>query len=169
MAYPYQGPIYMPGQVIYPQAVPQPAGQLEQLRAAQGAAYQSPQQSGNGITWVQGEEGAKAYIVAPGASVMLMDSEGQSFYIKSADASGMPMPLRVFDYTERQIVAKASQSQQELVQAQACNYATQDDIARCAAEIEALRGQIDAMRRAGGKAPARNNVKEDEQHVKPTV
>ena len=55
----------------------------------------------NGIIWVQGEEGAKAYLTAPGASVMLMDSENNTFYIKSSDQSGMPLPLRIFDYTER--------------------------------------------------------------------
>lgn len=60
---------------------------------------QSSQNSG--ILWVQGEAGAKSYMVAPGQSVMLMDSETNTFYIKSSDMSGMPMPLRVFDYTER--------------------------------------------------------------------
>ena len=55
---------------------------------------------GNPI-WVQGEEGAKAYMVAPGSSVMLMDSENTVFYLKSSDQSGMPLPLRIFDYTER--------------------------------------------------------------------
>ena len=59
------------------------------------------QQSSNGIIWVQGEEGAKAYMVAPGNSVLLMDSENSAFYIKSTDNSGMPMPLRIFDYVER--------------------------------------------------------------------
>lgn len=55
----------------------------------------------NGILWVQGEAGAKSWAVAPGKSVMLMDSESNTFYIKSSDNSGMPMPLRIFDYTER--------------------------------------------------------------------
>lgn len=57
--------------------------------------------SDNGILWVQGEAGAKSWAVAPGKSVMLMDSESNTFYIKSSDQSGMPMPLRIFDYTER--------------------------------------------------------------------
>ena len=57
----------------------------------------------NGILWVQGEAGAKSWAVAPGKSVMLMDSEANTFYIKSSDASGMPMPLRIFDYTERTV------------------------------------------------------------------
>ena len=38
---------------------------------------------------------------------MLMDSETQTFYIKTADASGMPQPLRVFDYKERMQAAQA--------------------------------------------------------------
>ena len=40
-------------------------------------------------------------MVGAGQSVLLMDSENPVFYIKSADASGIPLPLRVFDYTER--------------------------------------------------------------------
>lgn len=58
-----------------------------------------PQQQ-QGIIWVQGESAAKAYPVAPGSNVLLMDSEGECFYIKSTDASGMPLPLRVFEYKE---------------------------------------------------------------------
>ena len=54
-----------------------------------------------GIVWVQGDAGARSFLVAPNQSVMLMDSEDNCFYIKSADASGMPLPLRVFDYKER--------------------------------------------------------------------
>jgi hypothetical protein len=62
---------------------------------------QPQQQNGNGIIWVQGLEGAKSYLVAAGSSVLLMDSEESVFYIKSTDQSGMPQPLRIFDYTER--------------------------------------------------------------------
>ena len=72
--------------------------QMPQMQPMQQAQNQ---QSSNGIIWVQGEEGAKAYMVAPGNSVLLMDSENSAFYIKSTDNSGMPMPLRIFDYVER--------------------------------------------------------------------
>ena len=61
----------------------------------------APTQNNVGIVWVQGEAGAKSYLVGAGQSVLLMDSEGSCFYIKSTDASGMPLPLRVFDYKER--------------------------------------------------------------------
>lgn len=66
--------------------------------------YQQPQAgqpANSGIVWVQGLEGAKAYPVGAGNNVLLMDSETSVFYIKSTDPSGMPQPLRVFDYKER--------------------------------------------------------------------
>lgn len=62
---------------------------------------QQPQQQAAPIIWVQGEAGAKSFLVGPGQSVMLMDSEAEVFYIKATDASGVPLPLRVFDYKER--------------------------------------------------------------------
>ena len=58
------------------------------------------QNNNTGITWVQGEAGAKAYPVAAGSSMLLMDSETENFYIKSTDSSGMPQPLRKFKYKE---------------------------------------------------------------------
>ena len=60
----------------------------------------TPQQHG-GLIWVQGIEAAKSYPVSAGQSVLLMDSESNAFFIKTADASGMPLPLRIFDYAER--------------------------------------------------------------------
>ena len=67
--------------------------------------YYTPQvtapRNDGGLNWCQGEAAAKSYLVQPGSSVLLMDSEKNVFYIKSADASGMPLPLRIFDYTER--------------------------------------------------------------------
>lgn len=82
----------------YPQLYPQQYNYYPQQQVVQ-----QPQTvvSDNGILWVQGEAGAKSWAVAPGKSVMLMDSESNTFYIKSSDNSGMPMPLRIFDYKER--------------------------------------------------------------------
>ena len=61
---------------------------------------QMPQQQVNqGLLWVSGEVGAKSYLVAPNSTVLLMDSDSQRFYLKSADNAGMPS-LRIFEYTE---------------------------------------------------------------------
>ncbi len=95
---------YYGNQPVYP---PPAQDQLSQLR---GMQYQSssvppmqqpqPQQTMNqGLLWVQGEAGAKSYLVAPNTTVLLMDSENQRFYIKSTDGAGMPS-MRTFEYME---------------------------------------------------------------------
>ena len=96
---------YQPG--YYGQAMPDQLAQLRQNAYQPPMMGQTAAQPTPSIIWVQGEEGAKAYMVAAGNSVLLMDSESSSFYIKSTDASGMPLPLRVFDYKERTTAAKA--------------------------------------------------------------
>lgn len=95
MAYNTYFPQYYPNQVPMMQAQQQmPVGQPTMPQNAQAT-------SANGITWVQGEAAAKSFPVGAGQSVLLMDSEESVFYIKSTDQSGMPQPLRIFDYTER--------------------------------------------------------------------
>ena len=82
--------------------------QMAQFRAQQYvpqmSAMQTPQtqQTAQGAPiWVQGEAGAKSFLVAPGQNLILMDSEAEVFYIKATDQSGVPLPLRIFDYKER--------------------------------------------------------------------
>lgn len=63
--------------------------------------YYNSQQISNGINWVQGIEGAKAYSLIPNSNTVLFDSDNDGiFYIKTCDAQGM-CNLRTFDYTER--------------------------------------------------------------------
>lgn len=85
----------------YQQMYPQYITSSFQPQMMQQQPQMTQQVNDTGILWVQGEAGAKSWAVAPGKSVMLMDSESNTFYIKSSDNSGMPMPLRIFDYTER--------------------------------------------------------------------
>lgn len=68
--------------------------------------YQNPYQQrtyypqNNGINWVQGIEGAKAFQLQPNSNVVLMDSENDGrFYIKISDNVGM-CTLRTFKYQE---------------------------------------------------------------------
>lgn len=63
--------------------------------------YMGSNNNSNAIIWVQGESGAKAYPVQPGNSIALFDSENDRFFIKTTDASGMPLPLRIFNYAEQ--------------------------------------------------------------------
>lgn len=55
------------------------------------------------IDWVQGVAAARSYNVQPGCSAVLMDSELDKFYIKAVDASGIPLPLRAFNYSEGEV------------------------------------------------------------------
>ena len=54
----------------------------------------------NGINWVQGVEGAKAFVLQPRENVVLMDSESDdTFFIKICDDIGR-CTLRRFKYQE---------------------------------------------------------------------
>lgn len=96
--------------------------------------YQSSTQTNNGIIWVQGEAGAKSYLVAPNTTVQLWDSENQVIYLKSADASGMPS-MKTLDYTVRGLPAASEASGGIDI-----GYATKSD-------LEALRGELEAVKR----------------------
>ena len=85
--------------VNYPQYYTQPQVQMQQPQAQQT----------NGIIWVQGEAGAKSYLVAPNTTVQLWDSENNVIYLKSADSSGMPS-IKVLDYTIRENGSQIAQN-----------------------------------------------------------
>jgi hypothetical protein len=103
---------------------------------------QQPQQS-NGIIWVQGEAGAKSYLVAPNTTVQLWDSEAQVIYLKSADASGMPS-MKILDYTIRDMTpanGPVAASPAPTINAQ--DYALRTDLDALAAQITAIKAQIE--------------------------
>lgn len=91
----------------YPTFQPYPyQDQLNQLRTTNPMpmqGFQMPMQQlrpdPTGLNWVQGEAGAKSWYITPGATVLLMDSEAQRFYLKSADMNGVPA-MRTFEYAE---------------------------------------------------------------------
>ena len=102
----YNFPVgYQPAQIYYPQYQPQ-----------------NNQPQNNGLVWVQGIEAAKSYLVAPNNTVALWDSETQSVYLKSADASGMPS-MKILDYKIREAVERTEMPLKASEQ-----YATQNDL-----------------------------------------
>ncbi len=124
----------------------------------QPGTYQSPYQqptltsqtsnsTQSGIVWVQGEAGAKAYPVAAGTSMLLMDSEGEQFYIKSTDVSGMPMPLRIFNYKEVVTQTEKTTPKQEL---DLSNYITRDE----------LENRLNALKTSQGTNFSKKNKRE---------
>lgn len=103
--------------------------------------YQTPQvpasqsQQIGGRVWVSGEAGAKAFILAPNSSAELWDSEQQTIYLKSADASGMPS-MKILDYTIRQ--ENNHPTIPAAVQQETGGVSKKD--------LDALQGQIDALK-----------------------
>ena len=99
----------------------------------QQAQPQPPQQAQTqSLIWVQGEAGAKSYLVAPNSTVTLWDSEAPIIYIKSADATGMPS-IKIIDYTVRNgaVDTKAT-----------ANYVTRDDFDRIEKEIDDIKKSL---------------------------
>lgn len=140
---------------MYPSYTPQPVpDQLAQMRGAMPyqPAAQQMQQQGNGVLWVQGEAGARGYMIAPNQSLLLMDSERPSFYLKTADQSGVPS-MRIFDYTERTAQAPAAEN--------AAQYATREEVAQ-------LRAQLDALTRQQPRA-GRRTAREEDADEQPAV
>ncbi len=102
------------------------------------------QQNTGSPIWVQGEAGAKSYMVAPNQTVVLWDSESQAIYLKSADSTGMPS-IKVLDYTIRD---NAPQKAEILGQS---DFATKDDISAIQKEIDALKAKIRPVERTERK------------------
>lgn len=93
-------------------------------------SYQYPQNiysNNSNLIWVQGEAGAKSYLVAPNQTVQLWDSEAQTIYLKSADASGMPS-MKILDYTIREAA-------QPVAKIAGVDYVTREELQRFREEI----------------------------------
>lgn len=130
MAYPYYN--YNP--TYYPMPTPYINAQAQNAAANAASALptpNTPSAANSGLQWVQGETGAKSYYVAPNTTVLLMDSEAPKFYLKTVDASGMPLPLRVFKYEE--VRADATEPKAERVDLS--GYVTRDEFDKKIAEI----------------------------------
>lgn len=88
--YPYYG--YQPYQAPMPD-------QLAQLRQPY-QPMQHPVQQGQSIVWVQNEQEAFNYLVAPNSAVALWDIDNPVIYLKQADAAGKPS-MKIYDLVER--------------------------------------------------------------------
>lgn len=146
MAYnPYTNPYYQPPMM----------DQLGQLRQQQymPQAYQQPmqpvqpmqqQQPGPSIVWVQGEQEALSYMVAPNSAVALWDSLAPVVYLKQADASGKPT-IKIYDLVER------SNRPVQPQQVQGVEYVTRQEFDALSARIDALTSSKATTRKSAAK------------------
>lgn len=130
MMYNPQFPYYMP-----------PTSDMLQYQKGQYQMQQPAPTINSGIQWVQGENAAKSFYVAPGCTVALWDSENQVIFVKSADASGMPS-MRVLEYTERN-AANAPTMHAEHVCKCGGKYPTIEAFNALKSDFEALRAKME--------------------------
>lgn len=98
-----------------------------------GTAYPPRRPAPSNIIRVSGPESANAYPVGPNQTVLLMDVNEPIFYIKSADDSGFPSPLRRFRFEE---IFEAEPK--PAIEVPPVNYATKDDIDMIKEQIAAM-------------------------------
>lgn len=120
----------------------QPYYQPTYQTATMANQQNNQQQQNSGIIWVQGEAGAKSYLVAPNTTVQLWDSENQVIYLKSADASGMPS-IKTLEYTVR-----GSQGLSKAFDDDSRKFVLKDDFEGLQGDLEALRRDVDKIKHA---------------------
>lgn len=96
-----------------------------------GQQQPQPQQQQQAIEYVNGLEGAKGYLMLANSTKLLMDSDRNYFYIKSANQNGQAN-IRIFKYQE---VTQDSTPKQETT----VEYATMKDLDELRKQIEDLK------------------------------
>lgn len=158
--YPGMGGYYPPQQNFFTPANNAVPDMLNSYKAP----YQTPQvpqvqqTQQNPFIWVQGEEAAKAYLVAPGNTVILWDSEKPIIYVKSADASGMPN-IRVIEYKDQ---AETPTKPTEHVCSCGDKFVTKEDFEVLQGEVERLTKRIETLSKPKSKIMKRAEEEDDE-------
>lgn len=101
-----------------------------------------PPQTNQGIIWVQGEAAARSYLVAPNSTVLLMDSETQRFYLKSANNAGMPS-MQIFEYSE--VTQNAPQAIQSVPSNMDDKYVTREEYNRLQEQYAEIMDKLDSF------------------------
>lgn len=101
--------------------------------------YQTQQQASyqTGMMWVNGEDEARNYPVAPNNAVSLWDSSGQYVYVKQADASGKPA-FKIFKLTETE--------QHKPEQMKVADYITRNEFDVVISTIEKMQKEMDSLK-----------------------
>ena len=146
---PYQAPV--PDQLAQFRQPYQPFQQPAQQVMPQMQPPQQQQMVGQSIIWVQNEQEAYNYLVAPNSAAALWDSNSPVVYLKQADASGKPT-MKIYDLVER------TTQRPQAAQQPAPDYVTRQEFAALQARIDALTAPKQTNRKS---APA----KEDEPNA----
>lgn len=113
----------------------------QQMQPQPTQPFATPSQISNDFIWVQGEAGAKAYLVAPNNTVTLWDSESPTIYVKTADSSGVPS-MRILDFTERD---GAKPKEKPHVCSCGNKFAKIEDFKALEEKVESLQSELEAF------------------------
>lgn len=116
-------------------------------------------QTTNDMIFVLNENEASSYPVAPNNRVVLWDKNQTTFYVKSANAQGIPS-MQIFDFSER--TQNAPQTPVEHVCKCGDNFVTKDDFNALKGEFEALSKRFEESAVTQVTKPNKSNKKGDE-------
>ena len=145
MAYGNYAPFYRGGYFNPMQAPTMPNMAENQNQFTQ--PYQTPMQAqqmpaptfNNDMIFVLGQNEAESYPVAPNATVTMWDKNQKTFYIKTANAQGIPS-MQIYDFVER--VADAQKSPAEHTCKCGDKYVPKEDFNALQAKFEGIEGKI---------------------------
>lgn len=157
MAYtPYYAPYSRP-MGYYNPSIPQEMLNMQNMQNGQQMPVQQPiqqmpmqtptpfmqtQSSGDTMLWVLNENEASSFPVAPNNSVVLWDKNNKTFYIKTANAQGIPS-MQIYDFVER--TAESSTTSEKHVCKCGDKYATKEQISALQGKIEGLEAKVEEL------------------------
>lgn len=141
----YQSPYGQPNPYFNnPYASMQNNQQSYQQQQPQMQNPQPTMQMQSNIEYVNGIEGAKAFILPPNTQKLLLDSDNSFFYIKTTDTQGKPTVKR-FKYVD----VDAEQSPKE--ETPKVKYATMEQLGQLSDRLNDLSKDIERMKNANKK------------------
>lgn len=100
--------------------------------------YQQQSNVNTAMIWVQGESGAKSYVLPNNTTLPLWDSESQTIYIKTVDQNGKPS-MTILDYVERSEKGNDKQVVSEV------EYATKEQIDKLNEQFSIINEKLNSM------------------------
>lgn len=164
----YQNPHYQPYTSMYqspygqqnpyfnnPYANVQNNQQPYQQQQPQMQNPQPTMQMQSNIEYVNGIEGAKAFILPPNTQKLLLDSDNAFFYIKTTDTQGKPS-VRRFRYIDIDAEQQAQPQRQEQPQD---NYVTLQQFTDLLQNFDDLKKEFEKLKSAKPKKAEESEVK----------
>jgi hypothetical protein len=119
---------------------------------------QPPMQMQSNIEYVNGIEGAKAFMLPPNAQKLLLDSDNPFFYIKTTDPQGKPVVKR-FKYIDIDAEQQAQQKDTQPTAQPNPLYVTLEQYQNLMDMVDVMRQEIDSLKATKTKKTSESEVK----------